>query len=201
MYKSFLILLYSLVLNTASCQVDSSMADQIMMKVDLENVNDDSVCYLVISFLKTGSIDHFIWNDSHCFSFIKSISSLGIKNTNLAWDELLEEYQQALPISQLIIENDSGDMETISFNRKHPRTKLLDDRLVINSQFAMPESINNLLSFECSSIIIFKYKTELSELLLRPEDTQIRLHYLYIPYEHKGSSPFILTSNWMNIYK
>ncbi len=201
MHKSLLVLFYSLVINIANAQVESSIPDQFTMKIDLENLNADTACYLVISFLKTGSVDHFIWNDSHCFSFITSISSLGIQDTNLAPNERLVRYQQVLPLSQLIIENDFGDMETIGFNRKHPRTKLLDDRVVVNSQFALPKPINNFLSFEHSSTIVFKYKTELSELLLRSEDTQIRLHYLYVPYEHNDSSPFILTSNWVDIYK
>lgn len=201
--KTLFILIFILAFNAIKGQVDPYLlAEQIKMEAALESLGNREDYYLAISFTKTkddGDIYNFIWNDAHCFFFKNSLRAYSLENDTLTHRELLLYYLQVLPISQLIIENDQGDMETISFNRQYPRSALSDKSIVVTSQMAVPESINNLLSFEYSDMVVFKYRIKLPQLLLRKTDAKIRINYLYIPYEHNTSSPFILTSNWINI--
>lgn len=200
--KTLFVLFFAMVFNSTYGQPDPySMAEKIKMEATLEPLGTKEEYYLVISFTKTTDelVDTFIWNDRQCFWHKKSLLSSALKNDSLKNQELLLYYLKKLTMSQLIIENDQGDMETISYNRQNPKTQLYDTRIVVMSQPLPQVPINNILSFETSDVIIFKYKIELAHLLLNKTDIKVRLHYLFKPYERNDFFPFILTSSWINI--
>ena len=194
----FLVFLF---LHPLNAQEDiSEMEKYFKMECNLLPDKNTKEYILTITFREIKESDYkLIWNDSHCFSFKKSLLAYDIYG-DASRKEKFSSYIESLPTSQIIIENENEDMECLSYNIHHPRTIQKEEKLVIHSQLSMPEPINNLLSFDFVDSVSFSYKIKIESLLLGEKDRRIRLNYFYIPLnEEYETPPFVLTSNWIDI--
>ena len=196
----FVFLVFSFLHSLNAQEGISGMENNFKMECNLRPEKNAKEYILTITFTEIKQSDYkLIWNDSHCFSFKKSLSVYD-NNSDESRKEKFSSYLKSLPISQIIIENENGDMECLSYNMHNPRTIHKEEKMVLHSQLSMPEPINNLLSFDFVDSVSFTYRIKSESLILEKKDKRIRLNYFYIPFNEKyDTPPFVLTSNWVDI--
>lgn len=105
----------------------------------------------------------------------------------------LDFYLYEFTHSQIIIENDKGDMETLSFNIKMPKT----GNTYVHSQYGDLEDLSDVFLIDKERLITIKEPINLEYLKLIDGSESVRLHYLSKGCEVRDN--YILSSSWVKV--